>query len=198
MNGSTLQRIVALVSAGHRLGVGVCALLMILSPAFGDPIVVTSPNGGVKAEISVVGGMLRYSVSLDGEPLLGPATVVMQSDGALFGKEGSIGVPEIREVNETYPFLGKIAGRQSRRESRRYRSRQTVRNTASICTLPTTASASGCGYPQSPVVKWKPTPPPGSFPAIRSSGRLNTILDTSKPIELPRSESLARKVTGFR
>lgn len=83
-----------------------CAILAAAVPAFADPIVVASPNGGVKAELSTDGGMLRYSVSLDGKQILAPSSVVIQSDGVSFGNQATLGAPAIHEVNETYAFWG--------------------------------------------------------------------------------------------
>src|SRR5215467_1838339 len=73
---------------------------------FAEPVVVSSPGGGVKAEISSEESGIHYSISLDGQQVLAPSSVVIRSDGFLFGKEGTLGTPELHEVNESYPFFG--------------------------------------------------------------------------------------------
>jgi len=70
------------------------------------PVTVSSPDGKVKAEISSGESGIHYSISLDGQQVLAPSSVVIQCDGILLGKEGTLGTPEIRDVNESYPFFG--------------------------------------------------------------------------------------------
>jgi len=85
-----------------------CAVVALAacSPGFADPLVIASPDGGVKAEVSDDGDALHYVVVLDGKQVLGPSTVSIQSDGTIYGRQVTLGKPQIHEANETYAFLG--------------------------------------------------------------------------------------------
>jgi alpha-glucosidase len=92
---------------GHRLPIFMgFALVTGLTAAPAAPVVVSSPNGSLKAEVSTEGGVLQYSISLDGQQVLAPSEVGIQSDGIAFGKEATVGMPTIRKVDESYAFLG--------------------------------------------------------------------------------------------
>ncbi|MEI6075851.1 MAG: glycoside hydrolase family 97 N-terminal domain-containing protein, partial [Verrucomicrobiota bacterium] len=80
--------------------------LPTLTSVFAGTISVSSPNGRMKATLTDNSGNIRYSVSLDGKEVLTPSVVGIRSDGITFGKEGMLGKPEFRNVNETYPFFG--------------------------------------------------------------------------------------------
>lgn len=82
------------------------ALCLAPVPASAAPIVIFSPNRSVKAEVSTDGGTLRYSISLDGQQILAPSEVGVQSDGVAFGKQARLGTASTRLVKETYPFFG--------------------------------------------------------------------------------------------
>jgi alpha-glucosidase len=86
--------------------VSAVVVLAALTPAFAKPLVLASPDGSVKVEVSDDGGAVHYAVSLDGKPVLGPSRVSIQSDGVIFGNAAMLGKPQIREVSETYAFFG--------------------------------------------------------------------------------------------
>jgi alpha-glucosidase len=71
-----------------------------------DPLTITSPDGRLMMDLSDVGGDLRYVVSLDGKPVLAPSSVSIRSDGVVFGKQVVLGKPQIRDIDETYAFMG--------------------------------------------------------------------------------------------
>jgi len=81
-------------------------LFTALTPAFAAPVVVSSPNGSIKATVTDDGGVLRYSVARDGQTVLAPSEVGIQSDGIRYGQDSHLGRPVVRNVNETYPFFG--------------------------------------------------------------------------------------------
>lgn len=76
------------------------------SLSIAKPIVVTSPDGKVKAELSAAGGVLRYRVTVDGKQVLAPSTLGILSDGVELGQEAVLGTPKFRRVNEQYNFFG--------------------------------------------------------------------------------------------
>ncbi len=78
----------------------------VLAPGVAKPLVFTSPNGHLTAEISDAGGALHYAVSLDGKQVLAPSTVSIKSDGVVFGTQATLGKPQVHEVRETYAFFG--------------------------------------------------------------------------------------------
>ncbi|MEI7911731.1 MAG: glycoside hydrolase family 97 catalytic domain-containing protein [Verrucomicrobiota bacterium] len=80
--------------------------LSAVTSVIASPVSVSSPNGRLMATLSDNGGNIRYTVSLDGTEVLAPSVAGIRSDGIAFGKEGQLGTPEIRKVNETYPFSG--------------------------------------------------------------------------------------------
>ncbi|MEI6493479.1 MAG: glycoside hydrolase family 97 catalytic domain-containing protein [Verrucomicrobiota bacterium] len=80
--------------------------ICILCSASAKPFTLASPNGRLKATVSDDGGNIRYSVSLDGKEVVAPSVVDIRSDGVDFGKEGTLGLPSTRDVNEQYPFFG--------------------------------------------------------------------------------------------
>ena len=78
-----------------------------LSPAAAaDRLVVQSPDRHLSAELSAVGGSLRYRVLLDGRQLLAPSRLGIRTDGAELGEGVTLGVVSTRSVHETYRFFG--------------------------------------------------------------------------------------------
>lgn len=98
-------------------------------PASAAPILVSSPNGSVKAEVSTDDGVLRYSISVGGRQVLAPSAVGIQSDGISYGKGASLGTPIVRQINETYPFFG---------------AKSKAVNDARVATVPVTTSGQPC------------------------------------------------------
>jgi alpha-glucosidase len=84
------------------LAIGAC----FLCTASAKPFTLASPNGRLKATLSDDGGSIRYSVSLDGKEVLAPSVVGIRSDGVDFGKDGTLGAPVFRDVNEQYRIFG--------------------------------------------------------------------------------------------
>jgi alpha-glucosidase len=70
------------------------------------PIGVTSPDGKVKAELSVADGVLRYRITVDGKQVLAPSRLGILSDGVELGQNAVLGAPKYRQVNERYKFFG--------------------------------------------------------------------------------------------
>ena len=70
------------------------------------PFSLSSPNGRLKTTVSDDGGSIHYSVSLDGKEVVAPSVVGVRSDGVDFGRQGTLGTPVIREVNEQYRLFG--------------------------------------------------------------------------------------------
>lgn len=70
------------------------------------PILVSSPDGKVKAELSAPNGTLQYRVIVDGNQVLAASRLGIQVDDAEFGKGTSLGTPQIRKVDERYRFFG--------------------------------------------------------------------------------------------
>ena len=78
-----------------------------LSPAAAaDRLVVQSPDRHLSAELSAVGGSLRYRVLLDGRQLLAPSRLGIRTDGAELGEGVTLGAVSTRSVHETYRFFG--------------------------------------------------------------------------------------------
>ncbi len=75
-------------------------------PSAGKPIVVASPDGKVRAELSTTSGALAYRITVDGRPLLALSKMGIRSDNAELGQDVSLGKPKFRSVNEQYRFFG--------------------------------------------------------------------------------------------
>ena len=81
---------------------------VVLSPAMAaaNPVVVQSPDGHLKAELSAAGGSLRYRILLDGRPLLAPSRLGIRADGTELGEDVTLGAARVRPIHETYRFFG--------------------------------------------------------------------------------------------
>jgi len=79
-----------------------------LSPAMAaaNPVVVQSPDGHLKAELSAAGGSLRYRILLDGRPLLAQSRLGIRADGTELGEDVTLGAARVRPIHETYRFFG--------------------------------------------------------------------------------------------
>src|SRR5438046_4809715 len=79
-----------------------------LSPAFAaaNQVVVQSPDGHLKAELSAAGGNLHYRILRDGRQLLAPSRLGIRSDGVELGEKVTLGAAKLRRVHETYRFFG--------------------------------------------------------------------------------------------
>lgn len=95
-----------LLLKSHRFVLIGVAFSTISTSAFGASFSVSSPNGRVKANVTDEGGIVRYAISFKGRQILAPSEIGIQSAGIRFGEEASLAAPHMREVNESYPFLG--------------------------------------------------------------------------------------------
>ena len=100
--------IIAMVpGAPQLLSFSAAAVLLAVGvPCGAKPFTIASPNGKVAATISDAGGVVSYTVSLDGSQVLAPSTVRIQSDGLILGKEARFGKARTRIVDETYAVPG--------------------------------------------------------------------------------------------
>lgn len=101
---------VTVVSVMSRIGVFsfvFAAVFGLANPlATAKPVIVTSPDGKVKAELSAGEGTLRYVVTVEGRQVLGPSRLGIRSDGVELGEQAVLGRPKLRQVNEQYKFFG--------------------------------------------------------------------------------------------
>ena len=74
--------------------------------AAAQPIVVASPNGAVKAELSTLDGQLRYRILVDGKQVLAPSALGILSDGIELGRNVSLGSAKFRSIDEHYRLYG--------------------------------------------------------------------------------------------
>src|ERR1039458_1534889 len=86
--------------------VAFCTSGMASSLHPGKPIIVASPDGKVKAELSVTDGVLGYRVTADGKQVLAPSKLGIQTDDVELGQDVMLGAPRGHKVNEQYRFFG--------------------------------------------------------------------------------------------
>jgi len=84
----------------------VCVPGLASTPHATRPIVVTSPDGKVKAEISAAGGDITYQIFADGQRVLAPSRLGIQTDDIELGQDVTLGAPRVHKVNEQYRFFG--------------------------------------------------------------------------------------------
>ena len=72
----------------------------------GKPIIVASPNGKLKTELSATNGDLSYRVTVDGKQVLAPSKFGIQTDDVELGQDVTLGAPRVHKVNEKYRFFG--------------------------------------------------------------------------------------------
>jgi alpha-glucosidase len=72
----------------------------------GKPIVVTSPDKRVKAELNANSGALSYRVLVDGKQVLAPSRIGILTDAGELGQAVSLQSPHLHAVNERYAFFG--------------------------------------------------------------------------------------------
>ena len=70
------------------------------------PIVISSPDGKIKAEIDSPGGVIKYRVIVDGKQVLAPSELGIQADDVVFGNNATLGAAKLRKVDERYRFFG--------------------------------------------------------------------------------------------
>ena len=69
-------------------------------------IVVASPDGKVRAELSVTDGVLSYRVTADGKQVLGASKIGIEADDVELGEDVTLGAARVRKINEQYRFFG--------------------------------------------------------------------------------------------
>lgn len=80
--------------------------VMALGSASAKTVTISSPNGSVAAAVSDDDGVIKYTVSLDGREVLAPSSLGIQSDGIAFGRDATLGEPDVRSVKESYRLFG--------------------------------------------------------------------------------------------
>src|SRR5690348_13666023 len=70
------------------------------------PVIVSSPDGKVCAELSASGGFLRYRIVVDGKQVLAPSMIGIQTDDVELGQEVILGSARTRKLDEHYHFFG--------------------------------------------------------------------------------------------
>src|SRR4030095_2089581 len=71
-----------------------------------NSVIVTSPDGKVKVEISAADGSVRYRVMVDGKQVLAPSRIGILSNGVELGEDAVLGKPRFSKVSEQYKFFG--------------------------------------------------------------------------------------------
>ena len=67
---------------------------------------VVSPDGKVRAELSVTDGVLGYRVTADGKQVLGASKIGIEADDVELGQGVTLGAARVRKINEQYRFFG--------------------------------------------------------------------------------------------
>ena len=104
--GGALIAAIARSRSGLLRFFAAAALLAVATPCDAKPITISSPSGKVAAIVSDAGGVVSYTVWLDGSQVLASSTVGIQSDSLVFGREAQLGKARTRTVDETYAFRG--------------------------------------------------------------------------------------------
>ena len=69
-------------------------------------VIVSSPDGKVRAELSAADGLLRYRVVVDSTQVLAPSQIGIQTDDVELGHDVTLGSADLRKVDEHYRFFG--------------------------------------------------------------------------------------------
>lgn len=70
------------------------------------PVVVTSPDGKLRAELMATGEGLRYRLLVDGKQVLAPSRLGLRTNGMDLGQNVHLGPAKVKQVHETYRFFG--------------------------------------------------------------------------------------------
>ena len=97
---TTIHKLIVLAAFGGGLA-GMSPLMAAVRP-----IVMQSPDGHLRAELSADGGNLHYRILRDGKQLLGPSRLGIRADGTELGEGVTLGTVKVRQVHETYRFFG--------------------------------------------------------------------------------------------
>ena len=71
-----------------------------------SPVVIASPDGKVRAELSAPGGVLVYRVLVDGKQVLAQSKLGIEADDMEFGRDVSLGATKSHKLDEHYRFFG--------------------------------------------------------------------------------------------
>ena len=69
-------------------------------------VIVSSPDGKVRAELTATDDLLRYRVVVDGTQVLAPSQIGVQTDDVELGHDVTLGLADFRKVDEHYRFFG--------------------------------------------------------------------------------------------
>ncbi|HBF35001.1 TPA: glycoside hydrolase family 97 [Candidatus Sumerlaeota bacterium] len=101
------RRTAVMKSAFRKFAVGILSILGITGTfATAAPVIVTSPDGTIKTELTAEGGTLRYRILVDGKQVLAPSALGIQSDDVELGHNVTLGAVKTRDINEKYPSRG--------------------------------------------------------------------------------------------
>ena len=70
------------------------------------PVIVPSPDGRLRAELSDLDGVLTYRIVVDGKQLLAPSKMGIESDDVELGQDVTLGSAKPHKVDEHYRFFG--------------------------------------------------------------------------------------------
>jgi alpha-glucosidase len=70
------------------------------------PMTISSPDGKVKAELSVPDGTLKYRVIVDGKQVLAPSRLGIEADDVELGMDVVLGSGKVHKIDEHYKFFG--------------------------------------------------------------------------------------------
>lgn len=100
----SMKRLVCIVAVALLAFLG-----SLFSAGAGEPVMVSSPDGSIKTELSADGGVLRYRIIVDGNQVLAPSDIGILTDGIELGKDAVLGTTEFRTVDESYRSFGNHA-----------------------------------------------------------------------------------------
>jgi hypothetical protein len=72
------------------------------------PVIVSSPDGRTRAELSTADGMQRYRIVVHGKQVLAPSRIGIKADDLELGQDVTLGAAKSRKVDEHYRFLATI------------------------------------------------------------------------------------------
>lgn len=70
------------------------------------PVIVSSPDGKVRTELSASDGTLKYRVLVDGKQVLASSRLGIEADDADLGTDVTLGSGKVRKIDEHYKFFG--------------------------------------------------------------------------------------------
>ena len=70
------------------------------------PVIVSSPDGKVRTELSASDGTLKYRVLVDGKQVLAPSRMGIEADDVELGTDVILGSGKVHKIDEHYKFFG--------------------------------------------------------------------------------------------